>query len=127
MLIQIFPKKSGACADPESFVREGPTLTTFFFYLDEGRKDPDTTISGPSTAHQRNAIKMAFRWRADDGPKLNAGLVAAIFQGIRTCIIRKPFVIFQGGGGGPNPLSPPPPSGSAHVDADRDFPRKSGE
>ena len=26
---------------------------------------------------------MAFRWRADDGPELNADLVAVIFQGIR--------------------------------------------
>ena len=33
-------------------------------------------------------------------PTLNAGLAAAIFQGIRTCIARKPyiFVIFQCGG-----------------------------
>ena len=48
-----------ACADPESFVRGGSTLTTFFsflFYFDEGRKDPNTTISGSSTARQRNAI-----------------------------------------------------------------------
>ena len=57
---------------------------------------------------------MAFRWRADDAPTLNAGLVAAIFQGIRNCIARKPyiFVIFLGAGGS-YPLSP---SGSAHVD-----------
>ena len=57
---------------------------------------------------------MAFRWRANDGPTLNAGLVATIFQGIRTYIAQKSyiFVIFQGGGG-PDPL-PPPPSGSAH-------------
>ena len=50
---------------------------------------------------------MAFRWRADDGPTLNAGLLAAIFQGIRACIARKPyiFVVFQGG---PDPLPPPP-------------------
>ena len=45
------------------------------FLITEGRKDPNT-ISGPSTAHQRNAIEMALRWRADDGPTLNAGLVA---------------------------------------------------
>ena len=38
--------------------------------------DPNTTISGPSMAHQRNAIKVAFRWWADNGPTLNAGLVA---------------------------------------------------
>ena len=49
---------------------------------------------------------MAFRWRADDGPLLNAGLVAVVFQGIRTSIAKEPyiFVIFQGGG--PDPLSP---------------------
>ena len=48
-----------------------------------------------------------------NGPTLNAGLVAAIFQGIRTCIARKPyiFVIFQGGFGPPAP----PPSGSAYA------------
>ena len=42
----------------------------------------------------------AFRWHADECPTLNAGLAAAIFQGIRTCIARKPyiFVIFQCGG-----------------------------
>ena len=42
---------------------------------------------------------MAFRWRADDGPALNAGLV---LQVIMTNFAWKPyiFVIFQGGGGG---------------------------
>ena len=40
------------CADPESFVRGGPTLTTFFFSVDEGREDQNTTISGPSSALQ---------------------------------------------------------------------------
>ena len=47
-------------AGPESFVRGGPTLTFFVvvvFLVDEGRKDHhDTTISGPSSARQRNAI-----------------------------------------------------------------------
>ena len=47
-----------------------------FFLFDEGRKDPNTTISGPSMAGQRNAVQIAFRWQADDGPTLNAGLVA---------------------------------------------------
>ena len=37
------------CADTESFVRGGPTLTGFFI-VDEGREDPNTTISGPSSA-----------------------------------------------------------------------------
>ena len=42
----------------------------------EGWLDPNTTISWPSSARQRYAIEMAFRWRADDGPTLNAGSVA---------------------------------------------------
>ena len=33
-----------SCGDPESFVREGPNMTTFF--CDKGREDPSTTISG---------------------------------------------------------------------------------
>ena len=41
--------------DPESFVRGGPTLTIFIL-VDEGREDPSSTISGPSSARQRNAI-----------------------------------------------------------------------
>ena len=44
---------------------------------------------------------MAFRWRADDGPTLSAGLVVWI----RSSIAKKSyiFVIFQGGGGSPTP------------------------
>ena len=44
----------------------------FNFFFDKGRKDSNTTIKGPSTARQRNAIQMAFRWWADGGPTLNA-------------------------------------------------------
>ena len=69
--------------DPGSFVEGGQTLTTFFFLLflvDEGREVPYTTIAGhhltasetPTTASERPLV---FRWRADDGPTLNAGLV----------------------------------------------------
>ena len=51
-----------SCADPESFVRGGPTLTMFFFVFlgDEGREDPSTTLSGQLSARQRNAIKWCF-------------------------------------------------------------------
>ena len=93
--------------DPESFVKGDPTLTTFVFKVEEGGEDPSPTLSGPSSARQRNANK-AFRWHADEYPTSNSGFAAAIFQGIRTCIARKPyiFLIFQGGGSGP---------GSAHI------------
>ena len=46
-----------ACADPESFVRGGPTQT-FFFLVDEGREDQNTPKSGPSSARQPNDIGM---------------------------------------------------------------------
>ena len=52
-----------AYADPESFVR-------VFFFVDEGRKNQNTTLSGSSLTRQRNAIKT-----------LNAGLVALWFSG----------------------------------------------
>ena len=63
--------------------------------------DPDSFVRGGPFS----GVLLA----ADDGPTLNAGLVAVIFQGIRTCIARKPyiFVIFQG------VRTPCPPSGSA--------------
>ena len=49
---------------------------------------------------------MVFRWRADEGPTLNADLAGLRFKGIQTSIAKKPyiFVNFQGG---PDPLSPP--------------------
>ena len=55
---------------------------------------------------------MAFRWRADDGPILNAGLVALKLSRGSGPILLKIlyFCDFPGGGGGP----PCPPSGSAH-------------
>ena len=41
-LIEVQP-----CADPESYVRGGPTL---IFLVDEGREDQNTTIGGPIMA-----------------------------------------------------------------------------
>ena len=43
-----------SCADPECFFRGGPILTVFFslFLVDEGRVDPNTTISGQSSARR---------------------------------------------------------------------------
>ena len=56
---------------------------------------------------------MAFRWRAENGPTLNASLVALWFSlGIQTSIAKRPyiFVIFEGVSGPPAPhppLNPP--------------------
>ena len=56
----------------EKFCERGFNSDNVFVLVDEGRDDPNTTKSEPSPAHKRNT----FRWRADDGPTLNAGLVA---------------------------------------------------
>ena len=63
--------------------------------------------------HHRPASETPLKWRADDGPTLNAGLVALWFlRGSVPVLLRNPiFLWFSGGGGGPDPLSPP---GSAH-------------
>ena len=70
-----------SCADPESFVRGGPTLTafffSFFFSLMRGGRTQIPLLAG----HQRPVSETPFKWRfadwrADDGPTMNAGLVA---------------------------------------------------
>ena len=87
----------------QKVLSEWSNTDNVFFWLMGWREDRNATKSGPLSARQRN----------DNGPTLNAGLVAVVFQGIRTSIAKEPyiFVIFQGGGSGP----PFPPSGSAHV------------
>ena len=49
-----------ACADPESFFSEGSYSGNIFFLVDEGREDQNTTISGPASVCQRNALKWRF-------------------------------------------------------------------
>ena len=44
----------------------------------KGREDPNTTESGPTSARQQNAIGVSLA--DDDGPILNAGLVALWFS-----------------------------------------------
>ena len=65
----------------QKILSEAVQLWQFFSFLlvDERWEDPNTctTISGPSSASQGNTIKMVFRWRATDGPTLNAGSVAS--------------------------------------------------
>ena len=48
----------------------------FVFLVDEGLGDPITAINGSTSARQRYVIEMAFSWWADDGPTLNAVLIA---------------------------------------------------
>ena len=97
------------CVDQEVLL-EGSKFDNFFL-VDVGIKDSNTAINGLSSARQRNAIKMAFRWRADDGPTLNAGLVALwFFRGSGPVLQGNPIFLWffmGGGGGGRDPLSPP--------------------
>ena len=59
-----------------------------------GIEDAYTAINGPSSARQRNAIEMVFRWRADDGSTLNAGLVALLFfRGSLPVLQRNPIFL----------------------------------
>ena len=59
------------------FCQRESNLDNVFFLVDEGWEDPNTTVSGPSSARQRYAIQMAFHWHADDSSTLNAGSVAS--------------------------------------------------
>ena len=64
-----------------------------------GIEDRNTALNGPSSARQRNANEMAFRWRAGAGPTLNARLVALWFSGNPDQYCKQTlyfFVIFQG-------------------------------
>ena len=62
------------------FCQRGSNYDKVFFSFMRGGgvggEDPNTTISGSSTARLRNAIYMVFRWRPDNSPTSNAGLVA---------------------------------------------------
>ena len=72
------------------FFRGGPT----FFKLIRGERNTITTISRPSSARLRNAIKMAIRWWADGGPTLNAGLYTLEFyRGSGPILLRNPIFL----------------------------------
>ena len=80
------------------------TLTTFFFnavLVVEGREDPNTTISIPTSARQRNTIG----W-----PSIECWLGSLV--NVRGSRSPYGFVFYRGGGGGGgggalSPLSPP--------------------
>ena len=79
----------------------------FTFLVDLEREDPTTTLSGPLSARQQNAIQMAFRCQADGGPTLNAGLVAAIFRGSGPVLLENPIFCDFSEGGVRTPFTPP--------------------
>ena len=68
----------------------------------ETREDPNTTISGPSSARQRSPIYMAFRWRADDGPTLKIvseyegcpGSFVILFRGSQPVLLGNPILLW---------------------------------
>ena len=94
--IYVWPKKS--CADPGSFS----------FSLC-GRIHAN--ISGPSSALQWNAIKMAFRRRADNDPTLNSGFVACtwLFRVSGPVLLWTPKFLWFFRGSRPHTPPPPPP------------------
>ena len=51
------------CADPESFVRGGPTLTTFFFIFFFSSGDGERIQMPLTVGHHRPASETPFRWR----------------------------------------------------------------
>ena len=64
-------------ADPESFVRGGPQLSTltkfFFFYLMRGGRIKIPLSGGHHWPTSETPFKWPFSGRADDGPTLNVG------------------------------------------------------
>ena len=90
----------------------GSNFDIFLLSL-EGREDPSEyfykwAIIDPPAKRHLNGILLA----ADNGPKLNAGLVVLwFFKGSRPVLLRNPIFFFDVSGGS-GPLSPP--SGSAH-------------
>ena len=81
------------CADPESFVRGGPTSNWQLFFLKIwwGREDANTTIiSGPSLAHQQNTMLACWWW-----PNIECWLGSyVIFRGSRPVLLRNPLFLW---------------------------------
>ena len=50
---------------------------TYFVWVNMSTQTKTRRPSRPPSTYQRNAIQMAFRWQADDGPLLDVYWVAA--------------------------------------------------
>ena len=82
---------------PRKFYHRGSKLDNVFFF-DQGRENPSTNINGSSSTLQRNAFSetplMAFRWRIDNGPTLNAVLVGLrFFRGSGPVLLENPIFL----------------------------------
>ena len=87
-----------SCADPESFVRADPTLTMFVFKVDKGREDPSPTLSGPSSARQRNAIEWRFAGMPMNAQHWMLASQLRFFSGSGHVLLENPiFCNFSGG------------------------------
>ena len=76
-----------ACADPESFIRGGPTFQFFSWWGERGSK--------------YHFISMLFCCQSNDGPTVNAGMVALwFFRGSGPVLLRNPTALqfFRVGG-----------------------------
>ena len=63
------------CADPESFARGGPTVTTFLlFSFYEGKRIKIALKAG----HHRPASETPFKWRFAGGPMMAQHLMLAL-------------------------------------------------
>ena len=95
------------CTDPKSFVRWGPTLTTFFSLMREYHYL--RAIIGPPAKRHLNGVPLAGRC-----PNMECWIDSCvILRGYGPVLLRNPiFLQFSRGGGGSGP--PVPPSGSAH-------------
>ena len=100
------------CADPESIVRGGPTLTKFFFSImgeELSKYHFKRAIFGPPAKRHLNGVSLACRLR----PKIESWLGSfTIIRGSGPVLLKHYiFVIFEGRSGPPAL----PPSGSAHA------------
>ena len=94
-----------SCADQESFVRGGPTLTTLFFSLMRGGRIKIPLLAG----HHRPVSETPSKWLFACVPMkaLHYCWLGSfvIFKGIRTSIAKKPFIFCDF----PSGSAPPPP------------------
>ena len=92
-----------ACADPESFVRGGPTLTSFFcfcYFFSLMRGEKGSIYHYQRASNGGPASETPFKWRFVGGPmmaqhRMLAGRLIGsfvIFQGIPTSIAKEPYI-----------------------------------